>query len=647
MKKPTHKASILAILIITLQLVSTTKGDARTQVLKMICDPENEHNQTLFIPNFVGMMGSLGAQIRTSTNATAIVGTGPDGNYGFAQCYGDLSQLDCMLCYAEARTVLPGCFPNNGGRIYLDGCVMRVQNYSFFHEYTGPDDSYVCGNATRKNVTFQAAVKQTVSNAVTDALRNSKYFGRGEMLVDSGNESVYVLAECFRTLSPSSCLACLDNASMQISKCLPWSEGRVLNAGCFMRYSDTNFLNPEPVASSSVNRGKIIAIVVSVVSSVALIIVASMIAVYIWKHRYIQKKRKGSYDAKKMAKMLIDSSLNFKYSTIEKATGKWDELNKLGQGGFGTVYKGVLSDGREIAVKRLFFNNKFRAADFYNEVNMISSVQHKNLVRLLGCSCSGPESILIYEYLPNMSLDHFIFDAIKGRNLNWEKRYNIIIGTAEGLVYLHENTKCRIIHRDIKAANILLDLKFRAKIADFGLARSFQDDKSHISTAIAGTLGYMAPEYLAHGQLTEKADVYSFGVLVLEVVTGIENNKSKNTEYTDSLVAIAWNHFQQNKAEEIFDPNLIITPITKKEATKAIQVGLLCTQEDPSLRPSMSTVLKMLAKDNEPLPAPSNPPFMDEDAMELNEITQKLHYYFNTDNSCSIATVDHSHFYPR
>ncbi|XP_076892519.1 cysteine-rich receptor-like protein kinase 2 [Bidens hawaiensis] len=647
MKASTHTASILTILIITLQLVSTTEGDARSQVIKMICDPEKEHNQTLFIPNFVGMMGSLGSQMRTSTSATAIVGTGPDGNYGFAQCYGDLSQLDCMLCYAEARTVLPSCFPNNGGRIYLDGCIMRVQNYSFYHEYTGPDDTYVCGNATRKNVTFQAAVKQAVSNAVTDALRNSKYFGRGEMLVDSGNESVYVLVDCWRTLSPSSCLACLDNASMEISKCLPWSEGRVLNAGCFMRYSDANFLNSGPLANSSANRGKIIAIVVSVVSSVALIIVASMIAVYIWKHRYIQKKRKGSYDAKKMAKMLNDSSLNFKYSTVEKATGKWDELNKLGQGGFGTVYKGVLSDGREIAVKRLFFNNKFRAADFYNEVNMISSVQHKNLVRLLGCSCSGPESILIYEYLPNMSLDHFIFDAIKGRNLNWEKRYNIIISTAEGLVYLHENTKCRIIHRDIKAANILLDLKFRAKIADFGLARSFQDDKSHISTAIAGTLGYMAPEYLAHGQLTEKADVYSFGVLVLEVVTGIENNKSKNTEYTESLVAIAWNHFQQNKAEEIFDPNLIITPLTKKEATKAIQVGLLCTQEDPSLRPSMSTVLKMLAKDNEPLPAPSNPPFMDEDAMELNEITQKLHHYFNTDNSCSIATVDHSHFYPR
>ncbi|KAJ0675185.1 putative protein kinase RLK-Pelle-DLSV family [Helianthus annuus] len=540
-------ASILTSLIIILQLLARANAEARSQIIKLSCDLEREHNQTLFIPNFVGMMERLQAIMRTSSNGTSIVGTGPDGNYGLAQCYGDLSSQDCILCYAEARTVLPSCFPNNGGRIYLDGCFMRVQNYSFYHEYTGPDDSYVCGNTTRKNVSFQDTVKQAVLNAVTDASRSSEYFGRVQMLVASGNESVYVLAECWRSLSPSSCRACLDNASLSIAKCLPWSEGRVMNTGCFMRFSDTDFLNAVP-DTSSYKRGKIIAIVVSVVSSVSLITVASMIVVYVWKDRYIQKKRKGYYDAKKMAKMLNDSSLNFKYSTVEKATGKWDESNKLGQGGFGTVYKvGVLSDGREIAVKRLFFNNKFRAADFYNEVNMISSVQHKNLVRLLGCSCSGPESILIYEYLPNMSLDHFIFDATKGRSLNWEKRYNIIIGTAEGLVYLHENTKCRIIHRDIKAANILLDLRLRAKIADFGLARSFQDDKSHISTAIAGTLGYMAPEYLAHGQLTEKADVYSFGVLVLEVVTGIENNKSKNTEYTDSLVAIVSIMFSPSK----------------------------------------------------------------------------------------------------
>ncbi|XP_024991238.1 cysteine-rich receptor-like protein kinase 2 [Cynara cardunculus var. scolymus] len=645
-------ASIFIASIVILLLVTRSEGDARSRIIRISCDNQKENNQTLFIPNFVRTMERIATQMRTSHNGTAVTGTGPDSNIGLAQCYGDLSRDDCILCYAEARTVLPTCFPNNGGRIYLDGCFMRVQNYSFFEQYTGPNDTYVCGNTTKKGRLFQVSVRQAVSDAVADAPRNLDYFARKEVPVSGTNKSVYVLANCWRTLNPSSCRACLENASASISKCLPWSEGRALNTGCFMRYSDTNFLNPLPATSSSSNhRGKIIAIVVSVLSSLAVFIVASMIVLYIWKRRYIQKKRKGSYDAKKLEKMLNDSSLNFKYSTLEKATGKWDECNKLGQGGFGTVYKGVLSDGREIAVKRLFFNNKFRAADFYNEVNMISSVEHKNLVRLLGCSCSGPESILVYEYLPNMSLDRFIFDATKGKALNWEKRFEIIIGTAEGLVYLHENTKSRIIHRDIKAANILLDLRLRAKIADFGLARSFQDDKSHISTAIAGTLGYMAPEYLAHGQLTEKADVYSFGVLILEVVTGMENNRSKMVEYTDSLVSIAWNHFQQDRVEEIFDPNLMMQVYPnsnfQKEAIKVVQVGLLCTQEVPSLRPTMSMVLKMLAKDDEPLPSPSNPPFIDEKTMELNGFIEKLRYYHSGDDSSSVATVSRSHFFPR
>ncbi|KAL8218911.1 hypothetical protein R6Q57_022284 [Mikania cordata] len=645
-----EKSTTIAIaLIMILQSVTRTDAEARNQIINMTCDHQLEHNQTQFIPNFVNMMGMIATLVRTSLNATALSGTGPDSNYGLAQCYGDLSEQDCILCYSEVRTVLPSCFPNNGARIYLDGCFMRVQNYSFYHEYTGPNDHSVCGNSTRKNVLFQETVKKAVLNAVTDATRDSGYFARVRMQVARQNESVYVLAECWRTLSPSSCSACLENASASITKCLPWSEGRALNTGCFMRYSDVDFLNPLPVTNSSSNKGKIIAIVVSVVSSVVVLTIALMSALCIRKQRYIQKKRKGSYDVKKLSKMLNDSSLNFKYSNVEKATENWDESNKLGQGGFGTVYKGVLPDGREIAVKRLYFNNKFRAADFYNEVNMISSVEHKNLVRLLGCSCSGPESILVYEYLPNMSLDRFIFDATKGKILNWEKRFEIIMGTAEGLVYLHENNKCRIIHRDIKASNILLDLRLRAKIADFGLARSFQDDKSHISTVIAGTLGYMAPEYLAHGQLTEKADVYSFGVLILEVVTGIENNRSKTTEYTDSLVAIAWYHFQKNKVEEIFDPNLMmhIYPNInyQKEAIKVVQVGLLCTQEAPSLRPSMSSVLKMLAKDDEPLPLPSNPPFIDEKTMELNHITHKSQSY--SDDSSSVATVDNSHFYPR
>ncbi|KAI3516204.1 hypothetical protein L1887_15115 [Cichorium endivia] len=641
--------STLIKFTILLLIVATSESVPRNQMIKLTCNNQTEDNQLLFSANFIQTTEKIGTQIQSSLYGTATSGTGPNGNIGLFQCYGDLSISDCIICYDSAHYLVPRCFPDTGARVYLDGCFMRFQNYSFLDEYSGPNDTAVCGNTTRKSGAFQDSVRQTVLKAVGDALTNVDYFAREEMVSNSGtvNESVYVLAQCWKTLNASSCRSCLDIASNLILGCLPWSEGRALITGCFMRYSDVNFLNP--VSSGGRNKGRMIAIITASVSSFVILLVAVLIGLYIWRRRVIEKKRTGSYDAKKLAKILNDSSLNFKYSIIEKATGNWNDSNKLGQGGFGTVYKGVLPDGREIAVKRLFFNNKFRAADFYNEVNMISSVEHKNLVRLLGCSCSGPESFLVYEFLANMSLDHFIFDSVKGKELNWEKRFQIIIGTTEGLVYLHENTKTRIIHRDIKAANILLDSRLRAKIADFGLARSFQENMSHISTAIAGTLGYMAPEYLAFGQLTEKADVYSYGVLLLEMVTGMQNNKSKNSEYSDSLVSIAWTNFQQGTVEQIIDPNLMFHTYPKqniqKEAIKVVHVGLLCTQEAPSLRPSISMALKMLVKDDEPLPTPSNPPFIDDN--EYINLEENLRRFHDDDDLGSVATVSHSRFLPR
>lgn len=506
-----------------------------------------------------------------------------------------------------------------------------------------------------------------MANAVNEAVNGgdgTDGYGRSSVkFAGGGNASaVYALANCWETLDASACMECLQNASTEATGCLPAADGRGLMAGCFLRYSDFDFLNKDRSKGNS-KKAVIVVVVVCVVSSLVVLGIGAAIGTYMWKLRKIQQKRKGMNDAERLVESLHDSSLNFKYSTLEKATGSFAEENKLGQGGFGTVYKGVLADGREIAVKRLFFNNRHRAADFYNEVNIISSVEHKNLVRLLGCSCSGPESLLVYEFLPNRSLDRFIFDQIRGRKLNWEKRYEIIIGTAEGLVYLHENKNNRIIHRDIKASNILLDSRFRAKIADFGLARSFEEDKSHISTAIAGTMGYMAPEYLAHGQLTEKADVYSFGILLLEIITGKQNTKSRPLEYSESLVAIVWRHFQQGSMEELFDSNLILNndgeeeedeeeeeeeeDTTKGEIQRVIHVGLLCIQEAPTLRPTMSRALRMLRKKDGHLPMPSNPPFIDERTMELNNICENPCQPLNSDSANSTATISFSSFYGR
>ncbi|XP_060200900.1 cysteine-rich receptor-like protein kinase 2 [Lycium barbarum] len=638
-----------SLFFVVLFLPDTSVSEPRSQTVQMICGNQREHNTTIFPPNFVATMETLSQQMIKRGYGVAVTGTGPDTNHGLGQCYGDISLTDCVLCYVNARNALPLCFPYNGGRIYLDGCFMRIENYTFYDQYLGPEDRRVCGNRTTKGSLFQQNARQAVQQAIANAPSNNGY-GHAQVSVPGpSNETAYVLANCWRTLSANSCTMCLQNASASMLGCLPWSEGRALYTGCFMRYSNINFLNAISTGGGLSSGGKVAVIVIIIVSSMLILGIGVVIGIYVWKNKQIQKKRKGANDAKILVKILHDNSLNFKYSTLDKATGSFDEANKLGQGGFGVVYKGVLADGREIAVKRLFFNNKHRAADFYNEVNIISSIEHKNLLRLLGCSCSGPESLLVYEFLPNQSLDRFIFDPTKDKALNWEKRFEIIIGTTEGLVYLHENTKTRIIHRDIKASNIMLDSRLRAKIADFGLARSFEEDKSHISTAIAGTLGYMAPEYLAHGQLTEKADVYSFGVLLLEIVSGRQNNRRKNAEYTKSLVSIAWEYFQRGIVEELFDPNLMLhnyhTINVKNEVARVLHVGLLCTQEIPTLRPSMSRALQMFVKKEEELPPPTNPPFVDEKTMEFHDPWEK--YSLKEGDSASIANLSHSSFYPR
>ncbi|XP_038885204.1 cysteine-rich receptor-like protein kinase 2 [Benincasa hispida] len=645
------KYILLSVITILLLLATSTLGKPRDQTVRVICGKELEHNTTAYVPNFFGSMEKVRQQIGTSGFGTAGTGIGPDASYGLAQCHGDLSPLECVLCHSQARTMLPQCFPFNGGRAFIDGCFLRFENYTFFDEYKGHEDTAICGNLTQNDPNYRQAATAAVMQVVNGAPDN-RGFAKARMAVAGmTNESAaYALGQCWRSLNRSSCSSCLQIASASMLRCLPRSEGRALNTGCFMRYSNTDFLNKDIENTS--RGGTKTELIVSVLSSVVVLIIGLAIGTYIWKRRYIQKKRKGgSTDVKKLAKTLQDSNLEFKYSTLEKATNNFSLDNKIGQGGFGSVYKGTLSDGREIAVKRFFFDNRHRAADFYNEVNMISSVEHKNLVRLLGCSCSGPESLLVYEFLPNKSLDRFIFDTSNSKALDWDKRYNIITGTVEGLIYLHENPNVKIIHRDIKASNILLDLKLQAKIADFGLARSFQESKSHISTAVAGTLGYMAPEYLAYGQLSEKADVYSFGVLLLEIVTGLQYSGIQVSGNIESLVTAMWRHFQAGTVERLFDPNLNLqnhyNKKVKDEVVRVVHIGLLCIQEIPSLRPTMLKVLQMLTMEEEHLPPPTKPPFMDEMTMELDDSCKYSRCYSNTEGSSSTATVGHSSFYPR
>ncbi|KAL1216109.1 putative LRR receptor-like serine/threonine-protein kinase [Cardamine amara subsp. amara] len=285
---------------------------------------------------------------------------------------------------------------------------------------------------------------------------------------------------------------------------------------------------------------------------------------------------------------------SFTLKQIKRATNNFDPENKIGEGGFGPVYKGVLSDGVTIAVKQLSSKSKQGNREFVTEIGMISALQHPNLVKLYGCCIEGKELLLVYEYLENNSLARALFGTEKQRlHLDWPTRNKICIGIAKGLAYLHEESRLKIVHRDIKATNVLLDQSLNAKISDFGLAKLDEEENTHISTRIAGTIGYMAPEYAMRGYLTDKADVYSFGVVCLEIVSGKSNTNYRPKEEFVYLLDWAYVLQEQGSLLELVDMDLG-TSFSKKEAMRMLNIALLCTNPSPTLRPPMSSVVSML-----------------------------------------------------
>lgn len=294
----------------------------------------------------------------------------------------------------------------------------------------------------------------------------------------------------------------------------------------------------------------------------------------------------------------------FPFETLVAATKNFHQ--KLGEGGFGPVFKGRLEDGREIAVKKLSQNSNQGKKEFENEAKLLARVQHRNVVNLLGYCTRGAEKLLVYEYISNESLDKFLFKTGRREELDWKRRYDIIGGIARGLLYLHEDSHSCIIHRDIKASNILLDDKWAPKIADFGMARLFPEDQTHVNTRVAGTNGYMAPEYVMHGHLSVKADVFSFGVLILELISGQKNSTFDVNLDAQNLLEWAWKLYKKGRSLEVLDPSLASSAVAEQVAM-CVQIGLLCTQADPKSRPNMRRVVVMLSKKPGTLEEPTRP----------------------------------------
>lgn len=290
----------------------------------------------------------------------------------------------------------------------------------------------------------------------------------------------------------------------------------------------------------------------------------------------------------------------FTLRDLEFATNRFSKENVLGEGGYGVVYRGRLVNGTEVAIKKIFNNMGQAEKEFRVEVEAIGHVRHKNLVRLLGYCVEGVNRMLVYEFVNNGNLEQWLHGAMRQHGIfTWENRMKVVIGTAKALAYLHEAIEPKVVHRDIKSSNILIDDEFNGKVSDFGLAKMLGSDKSHITTRVMGTFGYVAPEYANTGMLNEKSDVYSFGVLLLETVTGrdpVDYSRSANevnlVEWLKMMIA-------NRRAEEVVDPILEVRP-TIRALKRALLIALRCVDPDSEKRPKMGQVARMLESEEVP-----------------------------------------------
>ncbi|CAN6205637.1 unnamed protein product [Urochloa humidicola] len=564
--------------------------------------------------------------------ATAAVGTAPDQANGLALCRGDTNASTCAACVAAAfRDAQQACPLDKGAKVYRDACVLRFAGrriLDFLREDQWLISELVPAIETdirsvnAPDAWFSAAVTGILTALINRAAAatngSRKYFATGEMDFDP---KLYGLAQCAPDLTPAQCRDCLRNlqnvVTGQFLSGRPHSNTAFVE-WCFLMHSVSPVYDgramlqlaappaPPPSATltapSSGRKRSAAGISAGIACSVVLMLILSVL--FFLRFRRRTKATENEHSLKKIGRTQWTT---FDLLTLQEATEHFSEKNKLGEGGFGTVYKGILSDGQEIAVKKILGRAGPGLDQLQNEVRVLAELQHKNLVGLQGFCSHENDTLLVYEYIKNGSLDNILFDDSKRNALNWEQQYNIILGIAKGILYLHEDSSMRIIHRDLKANNILLDDDMEPKIADFGLARLLGEGHTHTqTTGVVGTFGYMAPEYAWGGSVSPKIDIFSFGVLVLEIVTR-RSNCNSDDHSTVNLLSDVWDHWMKGTVLQMLHPSL--DEFAQSQALRCIHIGLLCIQPEPDDRPDISSVLFMLTRDSMELQPPAQPAF--------------------------------------
>ncbi|KAF0909587.1 hypothetical protein E2562_038079 [Oryza meyeriana var. granulata] len=631
-----------------------------------LCDDDTANNFPPRKSNYLANINRIAATLPRNASsspdlfATAEgVGAVPDQVSALALCRGDANASTCLACLTQAFRDLPSaCAYNKVAAIFYDSCLLSYSNASILAGDLSAKIP-VYAYRTTANVTTETArfnrVMATLVNATADyaAYNSTRRYASGEADFNQEFPKVYSWAQCTPDLTPGRCQGCLAQIIGRYIGLFENNVGGFVRAvRCSFQYDTSPFLdgpmlvrlqgtsagspaqapapapalapaavvpavNVTPPAATPTSEGDNSGRKYSVPGLVLIILLPTIAAVNVvvglcfWRRRQPVTKQKHTYanysteteDIESLDSMLID------ISTLRVATGDFAESNKLGEGGFGAVYKGVLPDGYEIAVKRLSKSSTQGVEELKNELALVAKLKHKNLVSLVGVCLEQQERLLVYEFVPNGSLDLILFDTERSEQLDWEMRYKIINGIARGLQYLHEDSQLKVIHRDLKASNILLDANMNPKISDFGLAKIFGRDQTQAVTKhVIGTYGYMAPEYLIRGNYSVKSDAFSFGVMVLEIVTGRKNNDCYNSQQSEDLLTMIWEQWAAGTVLEMVDPAMNGC-FSESDVVRCIHIGLLCVQGDPGDRPMMSSVVLMLGTDTVELQAPAKPTF--------------------------------------
>ncbi|XP_021719471.1 cysteine-rich receptor-like protein kinase 25 [Chenopodium quinoa] len=625
----------LQLIFLVFLLLKNVTADSGPNYFFTTCDNANGNytQNSLYKENLYQLLTELGGEASRSDFYKATRGESPGKIYGTFYCRRDMSTNFCRDCVqAAAQKIIRNCTNQKEAVVWYQECTLRYANrpifgldeedlrWSFWF-----DQSYNVSNPNQlQNVLFKS-----MNSLIQKAAYNKTYNGyaTGEAPFPP-YPTVYTLVQCSPDILGPPCQRCLRRIYRDMQLCC--NGGRlwvmIFRTNCQMRYEMVPFYNqlapsPSPPGSQSTSTDKgVLFYVIRVVPPVTgfVLLLLCILAFYVNKRKKNQRPRALdpstlsndpvipviSSNESNIEQSNPSESLQYNLDTIKFATRHFSMDNKLGEGGFGAVYKGRLPDGQEVAVKRLSEDSRQGLREFTNEVQLLAKLQHRNLVKLLGFCIEGEEKLLIYEFVSNLSLDKFLFDPNRRKYLDWETRFNIIIGIARGLLYLHVDSRVKIIHRDLKSSNILLDEGMTPKIADFGMARLVKMDHTQAnSTKIFGTFGYMAPEYAVAGVFSIKSDVYSFGVMLLEIVSGQSNNLFIRSLGHDSLTNYARKLWNAGTISELFDPSLG-NNCSRTEILRCVQVGLLCVQDDPPSRPTMESVLLILQNNSSDIQFP-------------------------------------------